>query len=248
MRIALISDMHANDIALEAVLADIDQQQIDRILCLGDVATIGPQPKQVLDRLRDLGCSCVLGNHDNALLEPDKASLYHIAPPLIPSLQWCADLLGKDDYGYLRSFKPILEVPLGGGSTMLCFHGSPRSNTDVISATTTKEKLEEFFAGYTNPIMAGGHSHVQMLRHYNGTIIINAGSVGHPFLNTPPAGSEPTLLTTSEYAIVEWAKGMISVSFRRVDFDLVTYRSIISRSDIPIKSWLLGQYVTKNIV
>ena len=73
MQIALISDIHGNYTALEAALADIDRRHVDAIICLGDVATIGPQPRQVLDKLKELGCPCILGNHESALLEPERA-------------------------------------------------------------------------------------------------------------------------------------------------------------------------------
>ena len=69
MRIALISDLHANEVALGAVLADIKRVGVDRIICLGDVATLGPHPESVLQTLRDLGCPCIQGNHDAFLLE-----------------------------------------------------------------------------------------------------------------------------------------------------------------------------------
>ena len=72
MQIALISDMHGHAIALEAVLADIQQQKIDQIICLGDVVTIGFQPKKTLDMIRSLGCPCIMGNHDAALQVPHR--------------------------------------------------------------------------------------------------------------------------------------------------------------------------------
>ncbi|NJN55696.1 MAG: hypothetical protein HC804_13670, partial [Anaerolineae bacterium] len=86
MYIALISDMHGHAIALQAVLADIQQHPIDQIVCLGDVATIGFQPKETLELVQSLGCLCLMGNHDAALLQPDQAVQYQIAPLLLPNL------------------------------------------------------------------------------------------------------------------------------------------------------------------
>lgn len=63
MRIALIADIHGNRIALDAVLGHIDRTGADRTICLGDVATLGPDPLYVLRRVRETGCSCVMGNH-----------------------------------------------------------------------------------------------------------------------------------------------------------------------------------------
>ena len=68
MRVALISDIHGNSVSLEAVLADIERENVDQIICLGDISTLGPKPVEVMDRIRDLGCECILGNHDFFLL------------------------------------------------------------------------------------------------------------------------------------------------------------------------------------
>src|SRR3954468_20883448 len=64
MRIALISDVHGSELALNAVLADIARTGVDQIVCLGDTATLGPRPREVLERLAELRCICILGNHD----------------------------------------------------------------------------------------------------------------------------------------------------------------------------------------
>ena len=64
MRIALISDIHGNLVSLKVVLADIDRAGVDQIVCLGDVAALGPQPREVVEQLRALGCPCIMGNHD----------------------------------------------------------------------------------------------------------------------------------------------------------------------------------------
>jgi predicted phosphodiesterase len=61
MRVALISDIHGNLVSLEAVLADIDREGVDQIVCLGDVAGLGPQPREILARLQALGCICIMG-------------------------------------------------------------------------------------------------------------------------------------------------------------------------------------------
>lgn len=68
MRVALISDIHANEVALQAVLDDIARVGVDQIVCLGDVATLGPRPGATIQTLRDLACPCIQGNHDAFLL------------------------------------------------------------------------------------------------------------------------------------------------------------------------------------
>lgn len=245
MRIALISDIHGHDIALEAVLADIETQMVDQIICLGDVATIGPQPKAVLARLRTLDCPGITGNHDAALLDLTGAldyETYRIAPPLIPDLRWCAQQLDQDDIDYLQSFKPTMTVSLGSEATLCCFHGSPQSYLDPILATTPDEELEALLAGHTATVMAGGHAHIQMLRQYRGVFILNAGSVGHPFREIAPPGAYPTLLPWAEYALVTWSQSVLSVDLRRVSFDQASFIQVVSTSDLAVKGWLLQQY------
>jgi predicted phosphodiesterase len=70
MRIAIISDIHGNMVALDAALADIESEHVDQIVCLGDVAEFGPHPREVLARLRALGCPVIMGNTDERLIDP----------------------------------------------------------------------------------------------------------------------------------------------------------------------------------
>ena len=79
MKLAIISDIHGNYHALEAVLKDISDQGADKIICLGDLATIGPQPREVIRKIQEAGINSIMGNHDLALLEPGKATEYQIA-------------------------------------------------------------------------------------------------------------------------------------------------------------------------
>jgi len=123
MRIAFISDIHGNFTALQAVLADINSQAIDQIICLGDTVTIGPQPVEVLNALRELNCVYVKGNHDAAVLNPESAFQYDITDHLIPDMYWCKNKLSTDDLKFIDSFKPLHEIALPNGNTILAFHG-----------------------------------------------------------------------------------------------------------------------------
>jgi predicted phosphodiesterase len=242
MQIALISDMHGHAIALEAVLADIQQQKIDQIVCLGDVVTIGFQPKETLGLIRSLGCPCIMGNHDAALLAPDRAADYQIASILFPNLAWCVGQLSAADFDFIRSFQPAIELPLGGDDTMLCFHGSPRANIDLILATTPEAELADFFYGRQASIWAGGHSHLQMMRQYEGMLVLNPGSVGNSFRTAYIPGRPPTLNPWAEYAIVSWQAGLLSVDCRRVAFDLQATKEALIVSQVPNQDWWLAQY------
>ena len=139
MRIAFISDIHGNFTAFQAVLADINSQSIDQIVCLGDAVTLGPQPIEVLNTLRELKCVYIKGNHDAAVLDPENAAQYEITGHLIPDLHWCKNKLSPDDLQFIDSFKPMHEINLPNGNQILAFHGSPLSFTDIIQATTPTE-------------------------------------------------------------------------------------------------------------
>ncbi|MCB0284489.1 MAG: metallophosphoesterase family protein [Calditrichaeota bacterium] len=242
MKIALISDIHGNLPALDAVLKDINKQKADRIICLGDVATIGPQPLQVLERLMKLKCDFIMGNHDATLLQPDAAAHYQIGEPLWPMLNWCGEQISEKHLNFLRTFRPVLEVELTDENILLCFHGSPNSNTDNIYATTPGAEVENLIGVLRDNLLAGGHTHIQMLRKHHGKTLINTGSVGCAFRRTPRPDETPELLPQAEYAVVEINNKNLSVDLKQVHFDTQAYKKIIAESGNPLKGWLLAQY------
>lgn len=233
MRVALISDIHGNFVALETVLAEIERAGVDRVLCLGDVAATGPQPHAVLVRLQALGCPVVMGNADAWLLNPQRSDTEDEATRQIEEVDlWCAAQLTTSDLAYVRTFQPTVEVVLDRDAKLLCFHGSPRSNTDIIEATTPEDALERMFAGYRALVMAGGHTHVQMLRRYRKGFILNPGSVGLSFerkrfcedVYNPPWG---------EYALVSWENARLSVELKRVPVDIGAVTGAMLESGMP---------------
>lgn len=241
MRVALISDLHGNEPALEAVWTDIQRLGADRVVCLGDTATLGPRPGAVLQRLRDLGCPCIMGNHDEFLIDEGLIHTYTEAPIIVQAVDWCRAQLSRDDLDFVRTFVPSLEVELGAGATLFLFHGSPRSHMEDILATTPPEALEEMLAGRAATVMAGGHTHIQMLRQHRGTLLVNPGSLGLPFKEYV-AGRPPTLMTHAEYAIVEGSGGEVGVTLRRVAVDRAALRAAVAASDIPLRPMLLAAY------
>ena len=242
MRLGLISDIHGNAIALEAVMAELQEQSVDAVICLGDIATLGARPRQTLAAVRAQGWACVRGNHDAALLDLERAADYHIGPPLHATLRWCARQLSEEDLSWLRPSPATLRLPLGAGADLLAFHGSPRSNVDVILAETPAETLEQLLGGQAAAVMAGGHTHIQLLRQHQGRLLLNPGSVGCPFETPPPSEAAPTLLPWAEYAIVTWRAGVIQADFRRVPYDLAAWVAALSASDLPLKDWWIEQY------
>src|SRR6267378_5741905 len=82
-RIALISDIHASEVALRAVLAEIRRTGVDQVICLGDVATLGPRPNAVIEILGELGCRCIMGNHDEFLIDAELVHTYTAASQVV---------------------------------------------------------------------------------------------------------------------------------------------------------------------
>ncbi len=230
MQVALISDIHGNRVALDAVLADLERTTVDRIICLGDVAALGPQPRPAIARLRELGCPCVMGNHDAHLLHPEQVE--GLGPWVAQVTRWCGAQLTEADRAYLHSFQPLIRVELGPQATLLCYHGSPRSNEERILSTTPSADLDEMLDGHTATVMAGGHNHVQMMRRHREFTIIDVGSVGQPFEEMPFVGT-PQLLPWAEYAIIGWLTGVLSVDLRRVPIDIDAVRRAARESDMP---------------
>jgi predicted phosphodiesterase len=241
MRVALISDLHGNEVALRTVLQDIDARGVDQLICLGDTATLGPQPRAVLALLRDRGCPCIMGNHDDFLLRPALVAAYTEAPIIADSVAWCIDQLDADDLAFVRSFHAGLDLALDDDLHAILFHGSPRSHTEDILSTTPDDTLDTMLDGKMATVMAGGHTHLQMLRQHHGALLVNPGSVGMPFREYV-GGRVPTVLPHAEYAIVDGHGADVAVTLRRVELDLPAMRASIEASTCPLKTALSGIY------
>jgi predicted phosphodiesterase len=223
------------------VLADIGRMRVDHIVCLGDVATLGPRPRAVIEILRESGCACIMGNHDEFLLEPALLRTYSEQRPVIDAVEWCRGELCADELEFIRGFERTREIRLTDRATLLLFHGSPRSHMDDLLETTAPAALDHLLAGERATVMAGGHTHVQMLRQHRGTLLVNPGSIGLPFKEYV-AGRAPTVLAHAEYATIEAADGGISVSLRRVPLDRDSLRAAAAASHIPLRDALVQQY------
>jgi putative phosphoesterase len=231
VRLALISDIHGNLPALEAVLDEIAREEVDEILCLGDVA-VGPQPGETLDRVRALGCPVVLGNWDAYFVSGFPSQESEIGRQLVEMGEWWAGQLSDEHRAFIATFEDMVERP-----GMVAFHGSLRSYEDFIYATTPDEELKHMLDGARRPLMAGGHTHFAMVRHYDESLLVNPGSVGLPF-----AKQEAVMRISpwAEYAIVDADRGRLSVDLRRTDFDVESLLALIRGSGMPHADWWAG--------
>lgn len=237
MRIALISDIHGNLAAFNAVLEVITQEQPDQIVCLGDSAASGPQPHDVLVRLRELGCPVVMGNADVEMLSPplDRPDADEQTRKMDDIIRWGAAQLDDADRAFVASFQPTIEISLGEAGTLLCCHGSPRSYDDLILSTTPNEELAPMLEGTAAAVQAGGHTHIRMLRAWDKREIVNPGSVGLAFEHF--LAGNPRVPPWAEFAMLSIAAGAVSIDFRRLPYDQsATIRAMHERG-MPHAAW-----------
>jgi predicted phosphodiesterase len=243
MKIALVSDVHANLSPLEAVAQDIRGRDVQRVVCLGDTVTIGGQPGQVLDLLQELACAFVMGNHDQATLEPGRAGELHIPAQLAVSLGWTARELTPKHVELIRSFSQTVSVELPGGLSLCCFHGSPRSTCELILPTMSDEDMTNALEDTRAAMLAGGHIHQQMYRRLGTRTVVNPGSVGCAWVWEGGAAG-PTLMPWAEYAVIEATDRKTTVEMIRVPFDAERARRLTSATDTPTREWWLSQYAS----
>jgi predicted phosphodiesterase len=228
MRLALVSDQHANDVAFRAVLEDVERVGVEDVVCLGDVAQGGAEPAQTLDRLAALGCETVLGNADAFLLELPADSPEPISERQLEVRDWTLGQLGPSQLERLRSFVPLVRREVGGVSLVL-FHGSPRSYDDVLLPELGGEALEPFL-GHGAALLAGGHTHLQWTRRIADALYVNPGSVG---ISYDRHEDPPRLRPLAEWALVTVEDGALAVEFRQVRYAVEDVRAAAKRSARP---------------
>jgi predicted phosphodiesterase len=227
VRTALIADIHGNFVSLQAVLADAGRRGADRIVCLGDVAATGPQPVEAIEAIAALGCDVVQGNTDEWLVEPSDEAVEDDDTRRILEIDlWVREQLRPQHLEILRGFAPVVQL-----GDLVGYHGSPRANDDVILPTTSDLELARMLDGYTAPVLAGGHTHLAMLRRHGQSLVVNPGSVGMPFEHVPNAGFRNP--PWAEYAIV----GEGDVEFHRVPVDVGAVTEAALASGMPNGGW-----------
>ena len=247
MHIAVLSDIHGNCIALDKVLDDLQQEKVDRLVCLGDAIQGGPQPAQVVARLRGLDCAIVMGNADSFLLTGEETGDEAITDERRQTLnvvrEWTLSQLSSADRGFIQTFRPTVEIELDANRKLLCFHGSPASFDDVILPDITQEALLKFLGDSDAQVMTGGHTHVQHLRRINSSdrFFFNPGSIGFAYSHhQPDEGFQAD--PWAEYAILTSEAGRLALEFRRVPFDVAKLITVYRDSNRPYAEAAIAQY------
>lgn len=184
MRVAVISDVHGNLPALEAVLAEVEQAGVDLVVVGGDVAN-GPMPVPTIERLAALGdrARFVRGNGDRELVAafdgsapgPDRPEAARL------SSDWCAKQIDRAHRDFLAAFADRVAVDVDGLGPTLCCHASPRNDVDVFTARSPAQWIRAFFTGVAERVVTCGHTHMQFELDVDGIHIVNVGSVGMPY-------------------------------------------------------------------
>jgi predicted phosphodiesterase len=181
MRVAALYDIHGMFDALEAALAEVEREDVDAIVLGGDVVG-GPQPAEVLARLREVDRELiwVRGNGDRAL-GPDGARAVAEGEEHAEALRFTAERLEADDRAFLAQLPPTATLDVDGlGPTLFC-HATPQNDLDVVTASTPDRFLLRAAEGVAERTIVSGHTHMQFDRTIDRIRWINAGSVGMPY-------------------------------------------------------------------
>lgn len=241
-RIAIISDIHGNCFAFDAVLADIEKRSVDQVVCLGDAIQGGPQPAEVVARLRALGCPVVMGNADAWMLNGINTSTVEgVTEKQEKVRQWQLALLSEEDRRFIESFQPTVDLTLDNGLEMLCFHGSPASFDELIFPETPEEEFQRMLGQYRGRVMCGGHTHLQQIRRIGDYFFFNPGSIGVPYNRNQPEENFQ-LDHWAEYAILTVNDKELDLDFRRVPIDVAGLIEVFETTKRPFSEDWVAQY------
>jgi putative phosphoesterase len=219
MRVAAIYDIHGNLPALEAVLQDIRQAEVDQVVVGGDVFP-GPMPRETLTCLLDIDIPVqfIQGNGDRGVLAQMTGTDAGTVPERVREVvRWVAQQLHPDHERLLASWPKTLRVEIRGLGEVLFCHATPRSDTEVFTRLTSEDRLLPIFEGLNIPLVICGHTHMQFDRTIGKVRVANAGSVGMPF-------GEPGAY---------WLLLGPDVQFRRTPYDLTKAAERIRDSNYP---------------
>jgi predicted phosphodiesterase len=241
MRTALISDMHGNAVAFEAVIADFEREPVDQVVCLGDAVQGGAQPAEVVAGLRRLECPVVLGNADAFVLDAE-AGEEETTERLLAVREWTRAQLGAHGLAYLETFRPTVTATLGGNRRLLAFHGSPTSYDDQLLPRFEEDEFRRLLGPPSADVLTGGHVHLQFLRRYGASIFVNPGSVGLSYDHVQP-DDDVRFDSFAAYGRVHVDDdGRIELAFRRVPFERSAVVAAVEESGMPHASDLAAQW------
>jgi predicted phosphodiesterase len=219
-RTAIVSDVHGNAIALRAVLAELDAEGIDRVVCLGDVCQGGPQPEECVELVARRGWPVVLGNADAFVLDPATAegSSENVTGRQLAVREWTYGRLTAAQRDRIAAWVPTVSLELGDGRTLLGCHATPASYDPAVLPGASEDAFRDAFGGTGADAVACGHIHLPYLRRIGSTIVLNPGSVGLGYDHE----QDPEAVRFdpwAAWATVSTGGGRLAIDFRRTPFD-----------------------------
>jgi putative phosphoesterase len=230
-RVAILSDVHGNSLALDAVRKAIRAARPDVVGVAGDHVFNGPEPAAVVDTLREMesdGAMIVSGNTDVAVADFDYAGAFPWMTDGVPdafreAAEWAHDALGDERVAWLRRLPAERRVHAEDGSMVLICHASPGSQTagfdQVLDANVTLERAARTDAR----VIACGHTHLPEVRDLGWKLIVNDGSAGYVFDGDP----------TASWALIDLVDGEVTTEIKRTTFDVLAVANAISARGLP---------------
>jgi predicted phosphodiesterase len=228
---AILSDVHGNAVALDAVRKAILSARPDVVGVGGDLVFNGPDPAAVVDTLREMesdGAMIVSGNTDIAVADFDYAAAFPWMTDGVPdtlreAAEWAHDALGDERVAWLRRLPAERRIHAEDGTMVLLCHASPGSQTagfdQVLDANVTLERAARTEAR----VIACGHTHLPEVRDLGWKLIVNDGSAGYVFDGDP----------TASWALIDCVEGEVTTEIKRTEFDTLTVANAISERGLP---------------
>jgi putative phosphoesterase len=229
MRIAIISDVHGNISALDAVLADLRTREVAAVYCLGDLVGYAAHPNEVTDRIRAEGIPTVMGNYDDGVgFERDECGCAYTNPVDKAlgneSLAWTKATVTPDNGAFLRRLVSEIRFEADGRRVLLV-HGSPRRINEYLFEDRPIASFQRLAASSQADIIVFGHTHKPYIKRVGGVLFVNAGSVGKPKDGDWRAC----------YIVLDPSDPATPVEFIRVPYDVASEAAAIRASELPDK-------------
>ncbi len=236
MRVAVIADIHGNQIALEAVLQDLAQQAaVDHLVIAGDLCLNGPCPRQALETVRGLHCLVIQGNVDAEIV----TKAVEKGEKKRGTVGWTREQIGQPGIDYLASLPFSHRIVNPTGSDLLIVHANPLNLEDAIFPNAPDSTLEHFFSSLEPAIgaLAFGHLHIAYTRRWRRLLLVDVASCGLPRDEDLRAA----------YGILTWQDGTWNAEIRRVPYDVQEVVKQIKSCGMPnvekrIKTLLEARY------
>lgn len=220
MLIGVISDVHANVVALEAVLQALKDKKVNTIVCLGDLIGYGPSPNETIDMIRSEGVMCTLGAADERIaydFARDKLPRQGVADQ---TLEWTRTVIEPKHVEFLRTL-PIQQRINTPAGKLRFFHGSPDTPGEKLNLNIDPIRLGKLLDQQRCTILACGGTHVPVVRKLNMGILLNPGSVGLS-LNGEP-GADYAIVRISSEGDIEVEMDKVEYDFAAVAFDIIAW-------------------------